>query len=77
MAVIGRVLGVSLATGVVVGMGLALFLAVARGGDPWSEYALIILFFASVGAVIGAIAGAAREVAPARRAKAVPWVDLD
>jgi hypothetical protein len=57
MALIARILGVSLVTGAV-GALLGLFLF--RG--PYSDYIVPTIFLACVGAIIGAIAGAAREI---------------
>ena len=71
MALIVRVFGVALLTGVlVVGLLLALFRP-----DPHSYDILAILFLACVGAVIGAVAGAAREIVSAQRQKASDWAD--
>ena len=57
MALIGRILSVSLGVGA---LGALVGLVLFRG--PYSEYIVPVVFLASVGAVIGAIAGAAREV---------------
>jgi hypothetical protein len=63
MAMIARILGLSLLTG---GMGAGLGLA-AFGRSP--DGSGISLLFACVGAVIGAIAGTARETVTALRQK--------
>jgi hypothetical protein len=57
MALIARILGVSLSTG---GLGAMLGLVLFRG--PYSDYIIPTMFLACVGAIIGAIAGAAREI---------------
>ncbi len=58
MALIARILGVSLLTGA---LGALVGLALFRG--PYSGYIVPTVFVACVGAIIGAIAGAAREIA--------------
>jgi len=61
MAQITRILGVSLLTGVLgAGLGLVCF-----GHN--SDYQIAVLVFACVGANVGAIAGAAREIVTALR----------
>lgn len=73
MAVIARVLGVSLLIAVLVGgLGLAVF----RPRDQ--TWDVVVLFFVTcVGGVVGAIAGAAREIVSAQRPKAPRWVDTE
>jgi hypothetical protein len=73
MALIARILGVSLLTSALVaGLGLALLKP-----DPHSADILIILFLACVGGVIGAVAGAAREIVSAQRQKGSHWADTE
>ncbi len=63
MALISRILGVSLFASVLgAGLGLVLF-----GRAPFNIYILPCLGLGSVGGIIGAIAGSARELASARR----------
>jgi hypothetical protein len=57
MALIARILGVSLGVGA---LGAVIGLVLFQG--PYSDYIVPVVFLASVGAVIGAIAGAAREI---------------
>ncbi len=73
MALIARILGVSLLTSALVaGLGLALLKSASHPATPSSEYIIPVLFLACVGGVIGAVAGAAREIVPAQR-KASHW----
>jgi hypothetical protein len=60
MAMIARILGVSLLTGgLAAGLGFALF-----GNTPdWSGISFVL---ACVGGIVGAVAGAAREIVTAR-----------
>jgi hypothetical protein len=71
MALIARILGVSLLTSALVA---GLLLALIRP-DPHSTDIVVILFLACVGGIIGAIAGAAREIVSAGRQKASDWAD--
>ncbi|QEH39074.1 hypothetical protein OJF2_76860 [Aquisphaera giovannonii] len=71
MAVIARVLGVSLLTGVLAG-GLAVALLRPQA-QSWDV--VVVLFLACVGAVVGAVAGAAREVVSANRPKTSRWAE--
>jgi hypothetical protein len=58
MALIARILGSSLLTsGLGAGLGLVLF-----GQYPYSDYIIPTFFLACVGGIIGAVAGAAREI---------------
>jgi hypothetical protein len=78
MALIARILGVSLLTsGLVAGLGLALHKSASHPGLSSSEYVIPVLFLACVGGVIGAVAGAAREIVPAQRQKASQWADTE
>jgi hypothetical protein len=103
MALIARILGVSLLTSALVaGLGLALLKLCAtspqtaphpdnrpavRLGDeqheevaadmPSSAYILPVFLLACVGGVIGAVAGAAREIVSAQRQKASNWADTE
>ena len=78
MAVIARILGVSLLTSALVaGLGLALLRSVSNPAMPSSEYIIPVFFLACVGGVIGAVAGAAREIVSAQRQKASSWVDTE
>jgi hypothetical protein len=73
MVLIARILGVSLLTSALVaGLGLALLKP-----DPHSPDIVVVFFLACVGGVIGAIAGAAREIVSAQRQKASNWVDTE
>ena len=73
MALIARILGVSLLTSALVaGLGLALLKPAPHSADI-----VVILFLACVGAVIGAVAGAAREIVSAQRQKASHWADTE
>ncbi len=71
MALIARIFGVALLTSALVaGLGLALLKP-----DRHSTDIVVILFLACVGGVIGAVAGAAREIVSAQRQKASNWAD--
>ncbi len=71
MALIARIFVVSLLTSALVaGLGLALLKP-----DRHSPDIVVILFLACVGGVIGAVAGAAREVVSVQRPKASKWAD--
>ena len=73
MALIARIFGVSLLIfALVVGLGLALLQP-----DSHSPDILVILFLACVGGLIGAVAGAAREIVSAQRQKASNWGDTE
>jgi hypothetical protein len=73
MILIARILGVSLLTSVLVtALGLALLKPVPHSADI-----VVILFLACVGGVIGAVAGAAREIVSAQRSKASKWADTE
>lgn len=63
MALIARIIGVSLLTG---GLGAGLALVLFRQ-YPYSDCIIPCLLLACVGAVIGAVAGAAREIVTAQR----------
>jgi hypothetical protein len=65
MAVIARIFGVSLLTSALVA---GLLLALIQP-DRHSWDILAILFLACVGGIIGAVAGAAREIVSAQRQK--------
>ncbi len=71
MVLIARIIGVSLLTGALVA---GLLLALTRP-DLHSMDIFAILFLACVGAIIGAVAGAAREIVSAQRQKASDWAD--
>jgi hypothetical protein len=73
MALIARILGVSLLTSALVA---GLLLALIKP-DRHSADILVILFLACVGGVIGAVAGAAREIVAAQRQKASHWADTE
>ena len=60
MAMIARILGVSLLTA---GIGVAL----ASPFGPFSDAGIFYVLFGSVGALIGAIAGAAHEMVSAKQ----------
>ena len=78
MALIARILGVSLLTSALVaGLGLALLKSASHPGLSSSEYVIPVLFLACVGGVIGAVAGAAREIVSAPRQKASHWGDTE
>ena len=73
MMLIARVLGVSLLTGVLVaGLGLALLRP-----DPHSPDIVVLCFLACVAGIIGAIAGAAREIVSSQRQNASKWADTE
>jgi hypothetical protein len=76
MALIARILGVSLLTSaLVVGLGLALLSSVLGPPKSASESIFPGFFLACVGGVIGAVAGAAREIVSAQRPKGSDWID--
>jgi hypothetical protein len=76
MALIARILGVSLLTSALVAeLGLALLESVSHHAMPSSEYIIPVLFLACVGGVIGAVAGAAREIVAAQRQNVSDWAD--
>jgi hypothetical protein len=78
MALIARILGVSLLTGALVaGLGLALLSSVSHHDATATEYVITAIFLACVGGVIGAVAGAAREIVSAQRQKPSQWADTD
>jgi hypothetical protein len=78
MALIARILGVSLLTSALVaGLGVALLRSVSHPAMPSSEYIIPGLFLACVGGIIGAVAGAAREIVSAQRPKASHWADAE
>ena len=61
MALIARIIGLSLLTaGLGAGLGFAFF-------GKYSDWSGISLLLACVGGIIGAVAGAAREIVTARR----------
>ena len=65
MAIIARIIGLSLLTGGLgSGLGRALF---GFGQSPYEDYIVPCLLLACVGAIIGAVAGAAREIVTALR----------
>jgi hypothetical protein len=67
MALIARIIGVALLTsGLGAGLGLVLF-----GQYPYSDYIILTLLLGCMGGIIGAVAGAAREIVTAQRQK--PW----
>lgn len=78
MALIARILGVSLLTSALVtGLGIVLTKLLSdQTLMPWTERPiapgdrLFLAFLACVGGVIGAVAGAAREIVSAQRQKA-------
>ena len=73
MALIARILGVSLLTGALVaGLGLALLKP-----DPHSPDIVVLFFLACVAGIIGAIAGAAREIVSSQRQNASKWADTE
>jgi hypothetical protein len=77
MTLIARILGVSLLTSALVaGLGSAL-LKSASPASPSSEYIIPVLFLACVGGIIGAVAGAAREIVSAQRPKTSRWADTE
>jgi hypothetical protein len=71
MTVIARIFGVSLLTSALVA---GLLLALIQP-DRHSWDILTILFLACVGGIIGAVAGAAREIVSAQRQKASNGAD--
>ena len=71
MALIARIFGVSLLTSALVA---GLLLALIQP-DRHSPDILVIFFLACVGGIIGAVAGAAREIVAARRQGASHWAD--
>ena len=78
MALIARILGVSLLTSALVaGLGLALLKSASHPAMPSSDYIIPVFFLACVGGVIGAVAGAAREIVAAQRPKASKWLDTE
>jgi hypothetical protein len=63
MALVARILGCSLfAAALGAALAFALF-----GRGPERDYLVIVIFIACFGAIIGAIAGAAREIVTALR----------
>jgi hypothetical protein len=65
MAMIARIIGVSLLTGGLgAGLGLVFF-----GQYSYSDYIVPTFFLACVGGIIGAVAGAAREIVMAQGQK--------
>ena len=71
MALIARILGVSLLTSALVaGLGLALTQVSLRHSCTHYRRYIIPAFLACVGGIIGAVAGAAREIVYAQRQKA-------
>jgi hypothetical protein len=78
MALIARILGVSLLTSALVSvLGLSLLKSASHPALPSSEYIIPVFLLACVGGVIGAIAGAAREIVSAQRQKSSKWVDTE
>jgi hypothetical protein len=88
MALIARILGVSLiASALVAGVGFLLLKSVSEPtmeatvvGQPAPvmparDYTLAVFILACVGGIIGAVAGAAREIVSAQRQKASNWAD--
>ena len=63
MALIARIIGVSLLTG---GMGAGLGIAFFSRSEI-ADYSFAVFVLACVGAIIGAVAGAAREIAAGKR----------
>jgi hypothetical protein len=77
MALIARILGVSLLTSALVaGLGLAVLNSASDPDLPSRAYIGPALILACVGGVIGAVAGAAREIVSAQRQKASHWGDV-
>jgi hypothetical protein len=78
MALVARILGVSLLTSALVaGLGLTLLKSASQPAMPSSEYIIPVFFLACVGGFIGAIAGAAREIVSAQRQKPSSWADTE
>jgi hypothetical protein len=78
MAVVARILGVSAFTSVAVsGVGLVLLRAAVSSATPGSEFIIPVFFLACVGGMIGAVAGAAREIVGAQRRKDAKWADIE
>jgi hypothetical protein len=78
MTLIARILGVSLLTSALVaGLGLALLTPFAPPDMSSSQYIFPGFFLACVGGVIGAVAGAAREIVSAQQQKASHWADTN
>ena len=78
MALIFRVLAVSLLTSALVTvLGLFLLQSAARHAGEMSEVILPVLFLACIGGLIGAIAGAAREIVAAQRPKIYDKADIN
>jgi hypothetical protein len=73
MGLIARVLGVSVVTSA---LGVGLAVALTRP-DRHSPDILAIFFLACVAGIIGAIAGAAREIVSAQRPKPPAWPDKE
>jgi hypothetical protein len=71
MALIARIFGVALLTSALV----AVLLLALLQPDRHSTDILGIFFLACVGAIVGAIAGAAREIVSAQQQKASNWAD--
>jgi hypothetical protein len=77
MALVARILGISLLTSVLVaGIAIVLLGSIAPR-DPSSSgpvlLIIIALFFGCIGGVIGGVAGAAREIVSAQRPKVSDW----
>ena len=67
MPLIARILGVSLVTSALVAVvGVKLLIAATHDAGPSNNYILPVLFLGSVGGIIGAVAGAAREIVSAQ-----------
>ena len=64
MALIARIIGLSLLTG---GLGAGLGIAFFGGSGRYEDFIIPVFLLACVGAIIGAIAGAAREIATGKR----------
>ncbi len=73
MALVARILGVSMVTSAL-GAGLGLVLL---GRAPFNEYIIPCILLGSVGGIIGAIAGTAREITAAVRQKDIRFSDMD
>lgn len=65
MAIVARIIGSSLLTA---GLGAGIGFALARNTDP-SAVVFVSFLLACLGAIIGAVAGAAREIVEAQRRK--------